>query len=116
MTQVLLTAEAVDEVVAKKFGPDGIYTDTALFDRIYKGDYGERYLKDAAEYTKDVIDCVKDICNYIYDTHGRFPAHCDAIHVPGVWLQAHHVEVEYYERFFRNGLTDAHRDHRNRWH
>src|SRR5438445_512054 len=66
-------SEAVDEVVAKKFGPDGIYTDTALFDRIYKGDYGERYLKDAAEYTKDVIDCVKDICNYIYDTHGRFP-------------------------------------------
>ncbi len=109
-------SEAVDEVVAKKFGPDGIYKDTALFDRIYKGDYGERYLKDAAEYTKDVTDCVKDICNYIYDTHGRFPAHCDAIHVPGVWLQAHHVEVEYYERFFRNGLTDAHRDHRNRWH
>lgn len=107
---------AVDEVVAKKFGPDGIYKDTALFDRIYKGDYARRYLGDAAEYSNDVIECVKDICNYIYETHGRFPAHCDAIHVPGIWLQAHHVELEYYERFFRNGLTDEHREHRARWH
>ena len=36
----------------------------------------------------DVIDCATDICNYIYETHGRFPAHVDAIYVPGVWLQA----------------------------
>jgi hypothetical protein len=32
--------------------------------------------------------CATDICNYIYETHGRFPAHVDAIYVPGVWLQA----------------------------
>lgn len=109
-------AEAVDAVTAGKFGPGGIYKDTALFDRIYKKGYGERYLKDAAEYGQDVIQCVKDICTYIYQTHGRFPAHCDAIHVPGVWLQAHHVEVEYYDRFFNRGLTDAHRQHQGRWH
>jgi hypothetical protein len=109
-------SDAVDAVVARKFGPGGVYKDTALFDRIYKGDYGTRYLKEAADYAPDLIQCVKDICTYIYETHGRFPAHCDAIHVPGVWLQAHHVEIEYYERFFRNGLTDAHREHGSRWH
>jgi hypothetical protein len=109
-------SDAVDAVTAGKFGPKGIYKDTALLDRIYKGTYGERYLKEADEYAADVIQCVKDICNYIYATHGRFPAHCDAIHVPGVWLQAHHVEIEYYDRFFRNGLTDAHRAHGSRWH
>jgi len=108
--------EAVDAVVAEKFGPAGIYRDEALFARIYKGDYGERYLGEAAPYSSDVIDCVKDICTYIYDTHGRFPAHCDAIHVPGVWLQAHHVETEYYQRYFRDGLTDAHRRHDALWH
>ena len=108
--------EAVDAVVAEKFGPNGIYQDEALFARIYKGDYGERYLKEAAVYTSDVIDCVKDICTYIYDTHGRFPAHCDAIFVPGVWLQTHHVEIEYYQRYFREGLTDAHEQHHALWH
>ncbi|HEX3308624.1 MAG TPA: hypothetical protein VHS32_20450, partial [Streptosporangiaceae bacterium] len=58
----------------------------------------------------------RDICTYIYETHGRFPAHCDTIHVPGVWLQAHHVEEDYYEKFFRNGLTEQHLLHDQRWH
>jgi hypothetical protein len=109
-------SDAVDAVIAGKFGPDGIYHDLALFNRIYKLGYGEQYLKDAAVYAPDVIQCVKDICTHIYETHGRFPAHCDAIHVPGVWLQAHHVEIDYYDRFFNNGLTDAHRQHHDRWH
>lgn len=69
-----------------------------------------------AVYSSDVINCVKDVCNYIYKTHGRFPAHCEAIHVPGIWLQVHHVEIPYYDRFFRNGLSEAHRRHNNLWH
>jgi len=109
-------SDAVDAVVAEKFGPSGIYKDKALFARIYKDDFGERYLNEAAVYASDVIECVRDICTYIYDTHGRFPAHCDAIHVPGIWLQVHHVEAEYYDRFFQNGLTQAHRDHYALWH
>jgi hypothetical protein len=108
--------DAVDAVVAEKFGPSGIYNDKALFARIYKVDYGERYLKEASAFASDVIECVRDICVYIFDTHGRFPAHCDAIHVPGVWLQVHHVETKYYEQFFQNGLTRPHMDHDSLWH
>ena len=88
---------------------DGIYADEALFERIYKGEFGAQYLEEASNYSADVIACTRDICTYIYETHGRFPAHCDTIHVPGVWLQAHHVEKRYYEKFFRHGLTEAHR-------
>jgi hypothetical protein len=109
-------AEAVDTVIADKFGPNGIYADEALFERIYKGDFGAKYLSEASDYTADVIACTRDICTYIYETHGRFPAHCETIHVPGVWLQTHHVEEEYYDRFFRHGLTDAHRVHDHDWH
>jgi hypothetical protein len=109
-------AEAVDAVVADKFGPNGIYSDEALFARIYKGEFGARYLAEASKYSEDVIACTRDICTYIYETHGRFPAHVEAIHVPGVWMQAHHVEEEYYERFFQHGLTDAHRGHDRAWH
>jgi hypothetical protein len=106
----------VDEVIAEKFGPHGIYSDEALFHRIYNGEFGAKYLKEASAYAADVIACAHDICNYIYDTHGRFPAHAEAIHVPGAWLQTHHVEEGYYEKFFRNGVTDAHRAHDGTWH
>ncbi len=106
---------AVDSVIRSKFGPGGTYTDKDVFARIYKEDYGQRYLAEASEYDERVIDCARDICSYIFDTHGRFPAHTDAIHVPGVWLQTHHVELEYYDRFFNQGLADAHRRHASLW-
>jgi hypothetical protein len=109
-------SDAVDSVIAAKFGEGGLYKDPAVFDRIYKGDFGARYLAEAAEYERDVIDCCRDICTYIYETHGRFPAHCEAIHAPGIWLQAHHVEDAYYERFFRNGRTDRQVNHDALWH
>jgi hypothetical protein len=109
-------ADAVAAVVEDKFGKNGLFNDQALFAEIYKDDYGSRYLAEAAVYNADVIGCTRDICTYIYETHGRFPAHCDAIHVPGVWLQAHHVEIDYYDRYFRNGLNEAHRTHNQNWH
>jgi hypothetical protein len=108
--------DAVDAVIADKFGPQGIYSDEAMFARIYKGEFGAQYLKEASNYADDVIACTRDICTYIYQTHGRFPAHAEAIHVPGAWLQAHHVETDYYEKFFRDGLTNSHRTHDRDWH
>ncbi len=109
-------ASAVDAVIAEKFGPHGIYADEGLFQRIYNGEFGARYLEEASNYSDDVIACTRDICTYIYETHRRFPAHTEAIHVPGVWLQVHHVEEGHYEKFFREGLTDAHRRHDEAWH
>jgi hypothetical protein len=74
--------DAVHAVAEQKFGPNGIYTDKALFDRIYKGDFGARYLKEASDYAADVIECTADICTYIHQTHRRFPAHSVAIRLP----------------------------------
>jgi hypothetical protein len=107
---------AVDDVIAAKFGPNGIYSNPATFDQIYREKFGETYLKVAQAYPKDVIDCTRDICTYIYETHGRFPAHVDAIQAPGIWLQIHHVEQEYYDTYFQHGLTQVHRDHDKTWH
>jgi hypothetical protein len=108
--------EAVAEVMAGKFGPQGIYKSDALFGQIYKDGFGATYLKEAPDYGDDVIACVTDICQYILDTHGRFPAHVDAIYVPGAWIQVHHPDIAYYDRYFQNGLTDAHRRHDGLWH
>jgi hypothetical protein len=33
-----------------------------------------------------------------------------------VWLQVHHADLEYYDKYFQNGLTDAHRNHDAHWH
>ena len=109
-------SDAVDAVVQAKFGTGGTYQDEATFARIYKGDYGARYLKEANQYSDDVIACVRDICDYIHHTHGRFPAHCDALYAPRIWIQLHHPAIPYSDTFFQNGLTTAQRGHAACWH
>ena len=109
-------AEAVDAVVAQKYGPDGTYSDRAAFERIFKPGLAEPYLREAPHYEDEVIACVKDICTYIYERHGRFPAHADAIYLPGLWLQAHHLDLDYYDHLFAHGYTETHRRHHDLWH
>ena len=62
--------------------------DSETFAQIFKGDYGARFLKEAQPYSEDVIDCVRNVCAYIYRTHSRFPAHGDAIYAPGSGFSA----------------------------
>ncbi|HWZ59031.1 MAG TPA: hypothetical protein VNW46_08665 [Gemmatimonadaceae bacterium] len=109
-------AAAVDEVVRLKFGAGGVYDDAATFGKIYKGDFEERYLREAPQYSDDVVACARDICEYIHQTHGRFPAHVDALFAPGVWIQVSHPDTDYYDRYFRNGLTGVQRAHFDHWH
>jgi hypothetical protein len=109
-------ADAVQAIVDSKFGPKGVYEDTAYFGRIFQGERGRRYMAEVPHYDERVVECVKDVCTYIYNTHGRFPAHVDAIYVPGVWLQAHHLDLKYYDTLFQGGTTQTHRDHERLWH
>jgi hypothetical protein len=109
-------AHAVDAVVAAKYRARGTYSDDAYFRRIFQGDRGEKYIREVPHYSDDVINCTKDICTYIYRRHQRFPAHCDAIYAPGVWLQAHHLDLHYYDTLFNGGYTETQREHQQRWH
>jgi hypothetical protein len=109
-------ADAVQAVVDSKYRAGGTYSDDAYFRRIFQGDRGKKYLREVPHYTDDVIACAKDICTYIYERHGRFPAHCDAIYAPGVWLQAHHLDLNYYDTLFNGGYTETQQEHQQRWH
>jgi hypothetical protein len=62
------------------------------------------------------IACTKAICNYIYETYGRFPGSLDAMHL--MWfMQAHHLDTDYYNRFFRPGAYGhSHANHLSTWH
>jgi len=62
------------------------------------------------------LACTKAVCNYIYDTYGRFPGDTDAMHL--MWgMQAHHIDTDYYNRFFGDGAYgQTHAAHMATWH
>jgi len=109
--------EAVDRVLEEKYGSLGTYGDNSVFDRAYqRSDFGDAYLKMAARRpSKEAVAYTKEICNYIYDTYGRFPAHTNAFHLPGVWLQFAHLELEFYEKYFDRDLYRRQAEHHAMW-
>jgi hypothetical protein len=91
---------AVDQVLEEKFGPGGTYADPEVFAQAYKDKASaEAYMNNAQRHPPAAVAYTKEICRYLVETYGRFPAHTDAMHVPGIWVQFSHLEIEYYERF-----------------
>jgi len=107
---------AVDALLKVKYGPKGIYRDESKLDQIFKPGLAAKFIEEVPHYSADTIACCKDVCNYIYDTYGRFPAHVDAMYVPGVWVQAHHLDLDYYDQLFRDGYGESQAQHQARWH
>ncbi len=108
--------DAVDQVYEEKFGSQGVYGDQQVFAAPYRSSQSAaNYLKTAQRPTPETVQYVKDVCNYVYETYGRFPAHVNAFHVPGVWLQVSHLELEYYEKYFDPGLYRWQSRHHEIW-
>lgn len=104
---------AVDAVVDGKFGAGGIYTadcdDIPLRDK-------EAFVADVPRHTDAVIQCVKDICNYAWETYGRFPVGASPIQSSS-WFQAHHLDLEFYDKFYKEGAyTETQARHMELWH
>jgi hypothetical protein len=68
------------------------------------------------EISEEGIACTKAICNYVYETYGRFPGSLDAMHL--MWfMQAHHIDTDFYDSFFRKGAYGpTHAAHMRTWH
>jgi hypothetical protein len=108
--------DAVDQVLAEKFGAAGMYNDIDIFKRPYVSEnIAQDYLKNASHYSDKAIDYTKQICSYIVDTYGRFPAHVDAFHVPGVWVQFSHLELEYYAKYYNENQFERQSQHGAMW-
>jgi hypothetical protein len=107
--------QAVDVVIEEKAR---LYEDRQYFQRAFKSpSQGDAFVDQVPHYDRRVVECVKDVCQYLVDTHGRFPAHADGLFVPGVWLQAHHLNLDYYDAVFGGrGYTETQRDHESHWH
>lgn len=66
--------------------------------------------------SKDEIQVVKDICNYVYDTYGRFPAFSDPMFLRFM-VQAHHLDLDFYDHYYPSGAyTESHKNHFELWH
>lgn len=64
----------------------------------------------------DTVELVKDYCQYVFDTYGRFPAYIDPMY-QRLTCQGQHVDPDFYERYYPPGaLTDQHLSHFSRWH
>ncbi len=106
--------DAVDAFIEKKFGSGGIFTSDYSGIVPYKD-----WKKVQPGYlvpSKEVIQIVKDYCNYIFDTFGRFPATLDTLVMPE-WLQVHHLDEEFYDKYGMDKLlNETHRKHMGLWH
>jgi hypothetical protein len=108
--------DAVDQLLAEKYGSMGMYADINVFKRPYLSEgMAQSYLQNASHYSDQAVSYTKQICTYIYETYGRFPAHCDAFHVPGVWLQFSHLELEYYEKYYNREQFARQSQHAAMW-
>jgi hypothetical protein len=106
---------AVDAVVAAKFGPQGSWSARGSEPSSLRDP--EAFLGQVVRHDERVVQCVKDICNYVVERYGRFPARTSAIITPGSWLQAHHLDLEYYDASFAPGAyTELHARHMELWH
>jgi hypothetical protein len=96
----------------RKFGPGGTY------DSSTSGPW-----KDAAgikagvdPYSEEFVECLGEVAQYIYDTHGRFPSTYTTMVLTG-YVQAVHIDTDYYDTHFQPGAYLAtHRDHWSKWH
>src|SRR5262245_30336585 len=62
------------------------------------------------------LACTKAVCNYVYETYGRFPGATDAMHLMWV-MQVHHIDTDYYDRFFgSDAYGPMHAAHMSTWH
>lgn len=108
-------SEAVDAFVEMKFGDKG------TFGADYPGvrPFREEWQALSGSYekvSKQTVQIVKDCCNYLYDTFGRCPATIDTVTMP-VWLQVHHIDVDFYDRSVSPGLVNqTQRQHMDVWH
>jgi len=62
------------------------------------------------------LEATKALCQYIWETYGRFPATIDPMEM-NIWFQAHHLETAFYDKYYQPGAyPQSVKDHMAAWH
>lgn len=103
---------AVEALCRRKFGPGGPF---------HPGTPGpwkdSRKVRSAAQvHSEEFKECVALQAQYVFDTFGKFPGTVPSMFVI-MHLQAHHLDLEFYDEFYRPGAyLKSHAHHMARWH
>jgi hypothetical protein len=103
---------AVDAFAERKFGAGGPYN------RATPGAWSDSpgVRGSAQRHDERFKACVTTQAQYIFDTFGKFPATVPSLMILN-YVQAHHLDVEFYDRFFKPGAyLHTHAEHMERWH
>lgn len=105
-------SEAVDAVIERKFGPGG------PFHAQTEGPWKEttKIRTAAVPHSDEFRELVKLQAQYIFDRFGKFPATIPSAYCL-MYLQAQHIDLEYYDRFYEEGgYLETHHYHNRDWH
>lgn len=103
---------AVQKLAEWKFGEGGTYDPTT------PGPYQRnREVKESVTpYSEELLACVGEMAQYVYDTYGKFPGTVPTIFMR-VYVQAHHLDTEFYDTHVGPGsYLETHARHMERWH
>jgi hypothetical protein len=76
----------------------------------------QKYDDETVPASEEGIACTKDICRYIYEEYGKFPANHDSMNLL-YFIQAHHLDTDFYDAHFKEGAyLETHRNHMRDWH
>jgi hypothetical protein len=104
---------AVDAIIEDKFGAGGFY-DPNRSPSAYRNQ--ESIVKKVTKITENEIQCVKDWCNYLYETYGRFPVTIDAM-IPFLCVGVTHLDLEFYDKYYDPDIcNETIRNHMTVWH
>lgn len=103
---------AVNEFVARKFGPGAAYDPTTP---------GPWKLPDTVKrsvepYSDEFVACLGEVAQYVHSTHGRFPSTFTTIVLTG-FVQTVHLDTDFYDTHYQPGsYLPTHSQHWERWH
>ena len=104
---------AVEAFVEYKFGPQGVYRDKQA---ATDWKHPDAVRSQIAPPSQSAIDATIAYCEYLYNRYGRFPVYSAPFRTV-IGYQATHVDVEFYDRFYRlEALTETQRQHQALWH
>ena len=110
------TDAAIDAILAEKYGPSGLYSKAGTAAPSMKPEFEAAFIRESPHVEPEIVEVVRAICRYIWKTYKRFPAHCHAIDSAGIWMQCHHIDPEFYDRFFREAYSPTQAAHAAAWH
>ncbi len=103
---------AVEAFAERKFGRDGAYN--RELPGPWKDNAGVK--GSVTPYSRDFIDCLGEMAQYVYDKYGKFPGTITTIMLPG-YVQTVHIDTEYYDTHFKPGAyLNSHAEHMKVWH